>query len=91
MLCRPPAPAGADGRREKVSSRPVTLAAIEEVMPTAMQQMYIILYRYKAKGEKKPGPVRQYRIYADDLEEAKRQAARYANYPDIEIVDVKPA
>ena len=34
-----------------------------------MQQMFIILYKYKAQGEKKLGPVRQFRIYADDLEE----------------------
>lgn len=58
---------------------------------TAMQQMYIILFRYKPEGEKKPGPVRQFRIYADDIEEAQREAERYANYPNIELVDVRPA
>lgn len=56
-----------------------------------IQPMYIILYKYKAQGEKKPGPVRQFRIYAGDLEEAKREAERYANYPDIEVLDVRPA
>jgi hypothetical protein len=50
---------------------------------------YVVLYRYKARGEKKLGPVRQFRIYASDLEEAKREAVRYANYPDIEIIDVQ--
>ena len=55
-----------------------------------MQQLYIILYKYKADGEKKHGPVRQYRIYADDLEEAKREAKRYGNYPNIEVIDVNP-
>lgn len=53
-------------------------------------EMYIILYRYQAEGEKKAGPVRQFRIYADDLEEAKREAERYANYPNIEVIEVKP-
>ena len=53
--------------------------------------MYIILYRYQAKGTKKPGPVRQFRIYADDLEQAKREAQGYANYPNIEIIEVRPA
>ncbi|MEE9293759.1 MAG: hypothetical protein V3W34_02180 [Phycisphaerae bacterium] len=58
---------------------------------TTMQQLFIILYKYKSPGEKKPGPVRQFRIYADDLEEARRQAQRYANYPNIELIEVKPA
>ncbi len=56
-----------------------------------MQQMYIILYRYQQAGDKKPGPVRQFRIYADDYDEARREAERYANYPNIEIVELKPA
>jgi len=57
----------------------------------AVQEPYIILYRYQAKGEKKPGPVRQFRIYADSLEDAKRQAKQYANYPNIEVLEVQPA
>ena len=52
-------------------------------------QMFIILYKYKQTGDKKPGPVRQFRIYAEDLEEAKRQAQRYANYPNIDIIEVR--
>lgn len=54
-------------------------------------QMYIIRYRYKQKGDKKPGPVRSFTIYAEDLEQAKRETTRYANYPDIEILDIQPA
>ncbi len=53
-------------------------------------QAFIILYKFKASGEKKPGPIRQFRIYADDLEQATREAKRYANYPDIEIIAVNP-
>lgn len=52
---------------------------------------YIIVYKYKREGEKKPGPVRQFRIYANDLEEARREAERHANYPNIEVLDVHPA
>ena len=51
---------------------------------------YIILYRYQAEGEKKPGPVRQFRIYAEDLTDARRQAERYANYPNIDVIEVQP-
>ncbi len=57
----------------------------------ATQRMYVILYRYKREGEKKHGPVRQHRIYADSFEEAQREAERYANYPNIEVVEVRPA
>ena len=54
-------------------------------------EAYIILYRYKAVGEKKPGPVRQFRVYAEDLADARLQAERYANYPDIQVIEVQPA
>ena len=54
-------------------------------------EAYIILFKYKREGEKKPGPVRQFRIYAEDLEAARRQAERYANYSTIEVLDVHPA
>ncbi len=64
--------------------------AAQGALPT-MLQTYIVLYRYKAKGEKKPGPVRQFRIYAQDFDEARREANRYANYPDIEIVEIQAA
>jgi hypothetical protein len=57
----------------------------------ANMQTFIILYKYQVVGEKKPGPVRQFRIYADDIGEARREAVRYANYPNIEVIDVQPA
>ena len=53
-------------------------------------EAYIILFKYKRDGDKKPGPVRQFRIYAEDLEAAKREAERTANYPTIEVLDVHP-
>lgn len=56
-----------------------------------IMEAYIIVYKYKREGEKKPGPVRQFRIYADNLDEARREAQRYANYPNIEVLDVHPA
>ena len=55
-----------------------------------IMEAFIILYKYKRDGEKKPGPVRQFRIYAEDLEAARRQAERHANYPTIEVLDVHP-
>lgn len=64
---------------------------MQATMTETNMQAYIILYRYKAKGEKKPGPVRQFRIYAADSSDAQRQAERYANYPDIEIIDIRRA
>lgn len=54
-----------------------------------MLKLYIIQYRFKAAGEKKLGPVRQFRVYADSLEEARRLAQEQGNYPDIEIMSVQ--
>lgn len=54
-------------------------------------ETYIIVFKYQREGEKKPGPVRQFRIYAEDIESARREAERNANYPNIEILDVHPA
>ena len=52
---------------------------------------YIIYYKYKNEGDKKHGPVRQFRIYAGNLEEARRLLTQYANYPNIEVLNVKAA
>ncbi|MFQ5590758.1 MAG: hypothetical protein ACE5HE_06330 [Phycisphaerae bacterium] len=56
-----------------------------------MLRPYIVYYRYKCPGHKKPGAVKQYRFYASNVEEARRLAIQHANYPDIEIVMIKPA
>jgi len=56
-----------------------------------MLKPYIIYYKYKGPGDKKPGAVKQFRIYANNLPEARRLVARQANYPDIEILNIKPA
>ncbi len=53
--------------------------------------MYIILYKHQNEGDKKHGPIRQYRIYANNLAEAQRTVEGYANYPNIEIIDIQPA
>lgn len=54
-------------------------------------KLFIVYFKYKNPGDKKPGPVRPYRIYASGPEEARRAAVRYANYPNVEIVDVRAA
>ncbi len=51
--------------------------------------MYIIYYQYQVPGEKKPGPVRQFRVYATSLGEAKRLAAEQSQYPNIEVLRIK--
>ncbi len=53
-----------------------------------MLSTFVIYYRCKKPGDKKPGGMKQYRLYANSLEEARRLAAGYANYPDIEILNV---
>ena len=49
---------------------------------------FIVYYRYKLPGEKKPGAVKQFRLYANSADEARTLAARYAKYPDIEVIRV---
>ncbi len=51
---------------------------------------YIVYYRYKCPGDKKPGAVKQFRLYAGSYEEARRLVARQGVYPDIEVLRVKP-
>ena len=56
-----------------------------------MLKPYIVYFTYKCPGEKKPGAVKQFRIYANSWEEARRLVARHATYPDIEVLNIKPA
>jgi len=55
-----------------------------------MQKAYIVYYRYKAPTDKS-APVRQYRLYANNIEEARRLATNYANYPNIDVLNIKQA
>ena len=55
----------------------------------AAMRPYIIYYKYKCPGDKKPGAVKQFRIYANNMDEARRLATRYANYPDIEVLSIQ--
>ncbi|MBI4717208.1 MAG: hypothetical protein HY763_05345 [Planctomycetes bacterium] len=54
-----------------------------------MLKLFIVYYKYQVAGEKKPGPVRQYRVYANSLEEARRLAGQQANYPNVEVLRVE--
>lgn len=56
-----------------------------------MLKPYIIYYKFKIPGEKAAAAMKQYRVYAASLDEARRQAKDYANYPNIEIVEIRPA
>ena len=54
-----------------------------------MNRRYTVIFRYTKPGDKKPGPVQRYVLYARDLQEARTLASQYANYPKIELLDVK--
>ena len=56
-----------------------------------MLKAYIVYYKYKLPGDKKPGAVKQFRVYAPGVVEARRLATQQANYPDVEILRIKPA
>ncbi len=50
---------------------------------------FIIYYRFTKPGEKKPGPVQHYKLMAGDRDEAEQLMRRYANYPGIEVLEVR--
>ena len=54
-------------------------------------RLYIILFKFQNPGDKKPGPVRQFRIYAGSYDEARRLMEQQGNYPNLEIVSIKQA
>ncbi len=56
-----------------------------------MLRPYVVYYKFKNPGDKKPGAVKQFRLYAETLEDARHMAARQANYPDIEVLSIKAA
>lgn len=56
-----------------------------------MLKPYIVYYKYKCPGDKKPGAVKQHRIFAESEDDARRLAKQQANYPDVEVLKVKPA
>ena len=56
-----------------------------------MLRPFIIYFRFQGPADKEMGPVRQFRIYANNADEARRLASQYANYPNIEVLQVRPA
>lgn len=53
-----------------------------------MLKPYIIYFRCTSPGAKKPGPVKQFRLYATNSEEARQLATQYATYPSIEVLHI---
>ena len=49
---------------------------------------YVVYYRYKCPGDKKPGAVKQFRIYANSEDEARRLVAQQSTYPDIDVLKI---
>lgn len=64
--------------------------AYAEVWPKVLRP-YIVSFKYKSPGDKQPGPVRQFRVYANSLAEARRLVAQQANYANLEILGIRPA
>jgi len=56
-----------------------------------MLRPYIVYYKFRIPGDKTLGAVKQFRLYADSVDEARRIAAQHANYPNIEVLNVKAA
>ena len=60
-------------------------------MILTMLKPYIVYFKYQCPGDKKPGAIKQFRLFANDADEARRLVAEQANYPNIEVLDIKPA
>jgi len=56
-----------------------------------MLKPYIVYYKFKIPGDKTQGAVKQFRIYAESVDQARRMATQHANYPNIEVLSVKAA
>jgi len=56
-----------------------------------MLQPYIVYFTFISPGDKKPGPVKQFRVYANDWEEARRLTAEQSTYSDVTVLRVVPA
>ena len=56
-----------------------------------MLRPYIVYFKYKIPGDKTAGAVKQFRVFANDLDEARRMAVQHANYPNVELLTVKAA
>lgn len=56
-----------------------------------MLSPYIVYFKYTNPGEKKPGAVKQFRLYATNWEEARQLAMQQATYPNIEVLRIVPA
>lgn len=55
-----------------------------------MLKPYIVSFKYKPPGDKKAGAIKQYRLYANNDEEARRLISQQATYPDIEVLKINP-
>lgn len=54
-----------------------------------MNKRFTVSFRYTKPGEKKPGPVQRYVLYAADLKEAEELVRQYATYPNLEILSIR--
>lgn len=53
--------------------------------------IYSVYYRYKLPKDKAPGigAVKLFRLYATNLHEAREIVQQQANYPNIDIIEIK--
>ncbi|MHC5108443.1 MAG: hypothetical protein ACYTHJ_01025 [Planctomycetota bacterium] len=56
-----------------------------------MLRLYYVYFKYKQPGDKKPGPVRHFRLYAQSIDDARKLATQQGNYPNLEILEIRPA
>lgn len=56
-----------------------------------MPKPYIVYFKFKIPTDKTQGAVKQFRVYATSLDEARRLVTQYSTYPQIEVLNIKAA
>ncbi|MCC7293194.1 MAG: hypothetical protein IT449_14130 [Phycisphaerales bacterium] len=50
---------------------------------------FVVYFRYHVSGEKNPGPVRHYKLQAEDSRSAEQLLRRMANYQGLEVLQIE--
>lgn len=59
------------------------------VEPMKAMKTFVVYFRYHVSGEKNPGPVRHYKLQAEDSRSAEQLLRRMANYQGLEVLQIE--
>jgi len=50
---------------------------------------YVIYFKFQQPGEKKPGPIRHYKLQAASIKEAEQLLRQYTTYEGLEVIRIE--